>query len=408
MAFILIILSITLALTAYPCLQTAQNYYQARKLGLPILITPFALLNPFWALTQNYLAPIFYFLSAHLPPPACYLFDFIHYSTMDWNFHCRYASHSLPFKYYSPAFLIVSPGETQLVISDPDAADDILSRVRKDFLKPKAMYGALEVFGPNVDSVNGEDWARHRRITTPPFNERNSGVVWKESLRQATDMLKSWIGKGEKGVTNTADSTLAVALHVLTGAGFGQTYDFDTSEVDQIPPGHSMSYRDALKVVLGNLYGTIITVALGTQLPSFLFPKGVRDLQAAIIEFKKYMVEMVEGERMTIKNRAGEKDNLMSALLRASQGEAGAKGRNALSDEEILGNLFIYSFAGHDTTANTLVYAIMMLAADRKWQDWIGEEIDSVFQGKLSVEDWEYERDFPKLKRCLALQVSKP
>lgn len=407
MAFLIIISSIALALAAYPCLQTTKNYYQARKLGLPVLITPFAPLNPFWALTQNYLAPIFYFLSGHLPPPLCYLFDFIHYSTMDWNFNGRYASHTLPFKYYSPAFLIVSPGETQLIVSDADAADDILSRVRKDFLKSKAMYGILEIFGPNVDSVNGEDWARHRRITAPPFNERNSGMVWKESLRQATDMLKSWTGKGAKGVTDTPSSTLALALHVLTGAGFGKTYDFDASAVQEVSPGHSMSYRDALKVVLGNLYGTVITVALGMQLPSFVIPKGIRDIQAAVIEFKKYMIEMVEEERTTIKSRAGEKDNLMSALLRSSQSEAGDKGRNVLSDEEILGNMFIYSFAGHDTTANTLVYAIMMLAGDPKWQDWIGEEIGAVFAGRDSVEEWEYESAFPKLKRCLALQVSQ-
>jgi cytochrome P450 len=232
-------------------------------------------------------------------------------------------------------------------------------------------------------------------------------MVWKESLRQATDMLKSWIAKGAKGVTNTPSSTLALALHVLTGAGFGKIYDFEASGVQEVLPGHSMSYRDALKVVLGNLYGAIITVALGMQLPSFLIPKGMLDIKTAIIEFKKYMVEMVEEERVTIKDRVGEKDNLMSALLRSSQSEGGGKGRNALSDEEILGNLFIYSFAGHDTTANTLVYAIMMLAADRKWQDWIGEELNAVFAGKDSVEDWEYESAFPKLKRCLALQVSE-
>lgn len=406
MAFLLIVSSIALALVMYPCLQITQNYFQARKLGLPILITPFAALNPFWALTQHHFAPIFTFLSSHIPPPLCHLFDFIHYSTMNWNFSGRYATHKLPFEYYAPAFVIVSPGETQLIISDPGAADDILARVRKDFLKSRAMYGPLEIFGPNVDSVNGEDWARHRRITAPPFNERNSGLVWKESLRQSTDMLKSWTGKGAKGVDDTPSSTLRLALHVLTGAGFGKWYDFGASGVQQVSPGHTMSYRDALKVVLGSLYATIITVALGMNLPSFMTPRGMRDTRTAIIEFKKYMVEMIEEEKATIESREGEKDNLMSALLRSSAAESDGKGRNALSQEEILGNLFIYSFAGHDTTANTLVYAIMMLAADRKWQDWIGEEIDSVIGGRDIVDDWEYESAFPKLKRCLALQVS--
>lgn len=132
------------------------------------------------------------------------------------------------------------------MICDADVADDVLGRVRKDFIKSKAMYGPLEIFGPNVDTVNGEEWARHRRITAPPFNERNSGMVWKESLRQAGDMLKSWVGKGVKGVANTPDDTMTLALHVITAAGFGQSYDF-ASGTQEVSPGYTLSYRDALK-----------------------------------------------------------------------------------------------------------------------------------------------------------------
>ena len=324
---------------------------------------------------------------------------------MDWNFNACHSTRAVPFQYHSPAFLIVSPGETQIIISDPDTAEDIMSRIRKDFIKSKAMYGPLEIFGPNVDTLNGDDWARHRRITAPPFNERNSGLVWKESLRQASGMLKSWVGKAGKGVENTSNETMALALHVLTAAGFGKSYEFG-SGVQEISPGHSLSYRDSLKIVLGNIYGAIITSALCMHLPSYLIPKSFRELKAAVIEFKSYMVEMVEEERTTFKNRDGEKDNLMSVLLRSSQSEAEGRGRTALSDDEIFGNLFIYNLAGHDTTANTLAYAITMLAADRKYQDWIGEEVNGVFNGRDSVEDWEYENAFPKLKRCLALMVS--
>jgi cytochrome P450 len=404
MAFtVLLLTTIFVAFVAYPGLRIVQNYQKVRGLGLPILITPFDALNPVWALTQQYFVPIFHFLSAKLPPPLCHLFDFIHYSTMDWNFDARYTKRSLPFQLYSPAFFIVSPGDAQLIICDPNAAEDILSRARKDFIKSEAMYGPLEIFGPNVDTVNGEEWARHRRITAPPFNERNSGMVWKESLRQASGMLKSWIDEGTKGVVNTSNETMALALHVLTAAGFGRAYEF-ASGVQEVSPGYTLSYRDALKTVLGHLYGAIITSALFMHVPSFLVPRGLREVKTAVIEFKKHMVQMVEEERKTIKNRDEEKDNLMSVLLRSSQAEG--KGRSALSDDEIFGNLFIYNVAGHDTTANTLSYAITILATNPKYQDWIGEEVNAVFGGRESVEDWEYEQAFPKLKRCLALMVS--
>jgi cytochrome P450 len=393
MAFFLIITTFTLTFLCYPLVKILQNYINARKVGLPILITPFAYLNPVSALTEPYLGPLLKLIPFGLT-------KFMDYSTRAWYFTDRYRLHAR----YGPVFLIVSPGPTRLIVADASATDDILAR-RKDFVKPKAIYGRLELFGPNVDTLNGEMWARHRRITTPPFNERNSSLVWKESLAQATGMLKSWMMIGKDGVTNVPNDTMALALHVLTAAGFGRRYEFGAG-VEALREGHAMSYRDALRAVLRNLFGAIVTSALFMRLPEWMMPGKVREIKNAIMEFKEYMVEMVEEERASISKTSSERDNLMSVLLRASESEGEGKGRSALTDEEIFGNLFIYNLAGHDTTANTLAYAVTMLAADIKWQEWIGEEIRSVFSGKDSVENWEYEEAFPRLKRCLALMVS--
>ncbi|KAH8805295.1 cytochrome P450, family 5, subfamily A [Xylogone sp. PMI_703] len=394
----LIFVTSVLALTLPSCYRIARNYQQVRKHGLPVLVTPFHFLNPFWALSQQYLSPIFYYLATRLPSPFNRPFNFIHFTSTDWNFHGRYASHPLPFQYYCPAFFIVSPGDTHIVINDPDAADNIMSRIRKDFIKSRDMYGPLEVFGPNVDTLNGDDWARHRRITAPPFNERNSAAVWKESLRQATAMLRSWTEEGIGGVTTLANDIMTLALHVLTAAGFGKTYEF-TSGVQGVTEGYSMSYRDALKIVLAHLKAVIITNAL----PPFLIPRAYQGVRTAATEFKKHMVEMVEDERRRIKDDDGSRDNLMSVLLRSAQSETEGKARSALSNDEILGNLFIYNLAGHDTTANTLAYAITALSIEPELQDWIAEEINTVLGGRANVKDWDYESDFPRLNRCLAL-----
>jgi len=63
-----------------------------------------------------------------------------------------------------------------VVVGDAGAVEDVLAR-RKDYIKPPNIYGSLDLFGRNVDSVNGEDWQRHRKITTPPFNERNVSTL---------------------------------------------------------------------------------------------------------------------------------------------------------------------------------------------------------------------------------------
>lgn len=75
-----------------------------------------------------------------------------------------------------------------------------------------------------------------------------------------------------------------------------------------------------------------------------------------------------------------------------------------LSIDETHGNIFVISFAGHDTTANTLAFSMILLAAHPHVQDWIGKEIREVL--KDSEGQLDYETLFLKLKRCRAVLVN--
>lgn len=392
MAILLVLLSLSSATLLWHLLCLFSNYRQARSIGLPIVITPINVMNPIWALSQNRLAPIL----SHLPFG---LGNFVDYSTFGWAFKDKFAMHAR----LGDAFTIVGPAQNHVIVANAKTVEDITSR-RKDFQKSEAMYKPLEMFGPNVDTVEGETWQRHRRLTTPPFNERNSSFVWRESLSQAEGMLRTWAGANNvDGTTSTASDTMTLALHVLTAAGFGKSYSFEGG-LSRASSGHSMAYKDALKIILANVLITIIQSS--AKLPSWAMPRRFLLVNEAMTNFKQYMVEMVEEERLSIAQREEEKDNLMSVLVRASESsKEDGKGRNGLTDDEIFGNLFIYNLAGHETTANTLAFAISLLASNIKWQNWVGEEIDTVFGSRDKVEAWEYEEAFPRLKRCLALMV---
>ena len=311
------------------------------------------------------------------------------------------------------AFTIVTPGNNQLMIASAYTVENVSNR-RKEFGKPYAAYGALEIFGPNVNTVNGESWRRHRKITTPPFNEHNHSAVWNESLRQAGGMLQQWLYVGEDGVKTTMTDNMVLTLHVLIATGFGLSHEFK-EDLQIPPPGHSMTYRDALRLILANLATTIIIVS--GKLPMWILPKNIAPIGAAIKEFKRYMVEMVEKEHYSVVSGSAEEDNyLMSILLRTSKETSKAEEKGSmvsskeggLNLEEIYGNLFMYTAAGHETTANTLSYAIALLAAHPECQEWLGEEIDHVLGSREDSEMLDYEEIFPQLKRCLALMVRLP
>lgn len=66
-----------------------------------------------------------------------------------------------------------------------------------------------------------------------------------------------------------------------------------------------------------------------------------------------------------------------------------------LSVSEILGNVSVINFAGHDTTANILAYAILYFAAYPEVQDWVGDEFNEVLRDSSS-ETWSYEPLFSR------------
>jgi len=102
----------------------------------------------------------------------------------------------------------------------------------------------------NVDSVT-ERIGRAIDAHRSPFNERNSGngVEGKSAPDHRHAEVLDW--EGAKGVADTPSSTLRLALHVLTGAGFGSGTTSTRQVLQQVSPAIAWSYRDALKLFLG-------------------------------------------------------------------------------------------------------------------------------------------------------------
>ena len=112
------------------------------------------------------------------------------------------------------------------------------------------------------------------------------------------------------------------------------------------------------------------------------------------------MVEMIE--ITTRDSRSKGAGNLLQSLAEAAIGDKS----QALSREEVIGNMFVYNFAGHDTTSHSFVHTFHLLATHPKVQDWMAEEIAHVSKDVPSG-TLEYEH-YPRFVRTLAVFVSSP
>jgi cytochrome P450 len=144
-------------------------------------------------------------------------------------------------------------------------------------------------------------------------------------------------------------------------------------------------------------------------------PKSWKKASEAVVIFRSYVSSLIEEERTRLSQGTQNNQTLVASLVQACEQEkneeeraqrmkSGGSGRKTtLTEQEIISNLFVYAFAGNDTTAISLAHLLYDVAAHPETQDWIAEEIRHYLPDN-DISQWDYS-SCAKLKRCLAVVV---
>ncbi|CAG8983176.1 hypothetical protein HYALB_00004002 [Hymenoscyphus albidus] len=373
---------------------------QAKRSGLPYAVAPITPYNVFWMVTSEFWIPLFKLL------PTAWTEGWLTLHHMNWVWTMLYE----PVKKEGEIKLIVAPGGTYIWITNAEAIHQITTR-REAFPKPLESYKIMEIFGRNIISLEGPDWKRHRKITSPGFNEKNNVLVFSESCAQAQGMLRKWLGpdgRGNKTITEVPADTMRLTLHIISRIGFGVQLLWDgeppkekTSAQDAVyssntPSGnHTMSFSDSLSVLLERMLMVLL-------MPKWILKRlpfhAAREAYESYVNWVQYMDELFA--QKVAQARAGEKRSegmdIMGSLVKSSYGQDNdsspnnKSGKIKLSDSDILGNAFVMIVAGHETTANSIHFSLIELAINPRPQRLVQEEIDGIF-GDSDPSTWDYE-----------------
>ncbi|KAA8900014.1 cytochrome P450 [Sphaerosporella brunnea] len=355
---------------AHSFISLLHNIRLARATGLPYLIYPYSFSNPLlvllvsWPWVQNLIATILPQLGQD------YIFQTM-YST-HWRVQGRWNQR------LGAVFLAVSPTRITAFVADAGAIREIMAD-RERFPKSLEQYQTLNMYGPNLVASEGEQWAHHKKFITSPFGERNYKLVWRVALQQARELLGTW----NTDMPDVQNDLFRQALHTFSEAIYGIPMSFST-ELREGEDSESLGFQKALTVITTNLLPHAISISV---LPHWLRPKRHADAHTNFERFLKGMVQNAD--------KGG--SSLLSLLV---DGEG-------LTDQEIMGNLFVFTVAGHETTAQSMYFAMVTMALMPEVQDWVREEVDRVLGAQESqrIEDWRYEDVFPKLGRVLFLML---
>ncbi|KAI9436149.1 cytochrome P450 [Lactarius psammicola] len=164
-----------------------------------------------------------------------------------------------------------------------------------------------------------------------------------------------WGDNPEIVLDHCVDITLPIALFVIGVAGFGRRVTWTSDLI--VPPGHQMTFKDALHIFVPKW--------------AMNLTEHTRRVNLAFNEMKQYMVEMVNARRSA--ETKEERHDLFSGLLDAAHDDP--DGSVAITEQELIGNTFIFLLAGHETTAHTLCFTFALLALYPDEQERLYQQI---------------------------------
>ena len=249
----------------------------------------------------------------------------------------------------------------------------------------------------------------------PPFADGSGAndLVWSETSLQTQRLKTSW---HQKSSSSTQSDINRLTLAVIAKAAFGQELEWEGME-KVIPNGHIMSFLEAM------------TTTMVYMVPVLLLPRWImymsplRNAATAHSEFEKYVREMIREEKRNINEEKGSESafargNLLTSVLRASadfatsddKAEGLTSKKRAFTENEVMGNLFLYLLAGYETTANAILYGLICLALFPDIQENVIAEIDHIYTqaAEQGRQELTYTDDFNKFKYTYGFMVAPP
>ncbi|KAI9348032.1 cytochrome P450 [Obelidium mucronatum] len=311
------------------------------------------------------------------------MLDFAHYNNMGKQHELFARVH----QEHGPIVKMTVLGFALILTNDRDlihrAYTDTVNFHRDDYLE-KSVIGLLD--NSLFVMHSGEKWKRHRKYIQPAFGPPQLRYGIQVSQRETNKLIDLWeteIGQAKEGfiVSDLFHEFSCLALDLIGHIAFSQ----DFHAVEEHHQGKTSETHDMMQD-LGRLFQQRTS-----NLPFTWSFVGIGTSSPRVVQVRKFMDTLVANILKT--KREGETSGELTTphvdLLDRLLAVDASSDQQKFSDEEIVGEVLGFVFAGHETTANSLTFAGMELAQHPEIQQRLKTEIKTVLQkcqGQISVE----------------------
>ncbi|KIJ66116.1 hypothetical protein HYDPIDRAFT_110276 [Hydnomerulius pinastri MD-312] len=273
-------------------------------------------------------------------------------------------------------------GEDQLMVADPKALQWIFNTSAYHFPKQQSRRVVSQMInGKGIIWAEGDVHKRQRRVMLPGFGGPESKAFLTLFKGCAESMSAKWMdiisnSDGEKAVLNIPAWLSRATLDAIGEAAFDVRFGSVQDEENAL----ARSYNNMMKDIFGSpSAGQIFFQGVSKYIPASVLEwmgnhgsnprlQRMREIQKVATDVAR---EMVQEKAKTLLQGKGSRD-VFSLLVKANM-DADAK--NKLTEEELLAQMRTILFAGHETTSNTVSFALLELARHPKVQSRLRAEI---------------------------------
>ena len=254
------------------------------------------------------------------------------------------------------------------VVRHPNDVAHVLKDNAKNYDKQTSAYRALSLaLGKGLLTSEGEFWLRQRRIAQPAFHKKRIAGFASVMVRATEEMLAAWqpmIASGE--VFDVGAEMMRVTLQIVAETLLGIRM---SAEADQV--------GEAMEVMLPYIRETSESIL---PLPLSIPTARNRRFRHAVATVDRIVMKAIAARRAA----GTESDDLLSMLMSSEDAETGER----MTDRQLRDEVMTMFLAGHETTANALIWTWYLLSQNPEAREKLEAEVDTVLGGRTpTLED---------------------
>ncbi len=261
------------------------------------------------------------------------------------------------------------------LVNHPDLIKDIFVTRQKQFKKGRGLERIKKLLGEGLLTSEDPYHLRQRRLIQPAFHRQRINAYAEEMTRYAAQASAKWTD-GE--TRDMAEEMLHLALAIVGKTLFNAEVEGEAGEIG-----------DALTEVIALFHTLMLPMAdLLERLPL----PAVRRFARARARLDATIYRLIDQHRAS----GGDRGDLLSMLLLSEDEDDGKR----MTDLQVRDEALTIFLAGHETTANALVWTWYLLSQNPDAEAKLHAELDSALAGRTpSLDDLP---NLPYTRRVLA------